>query len=157
MNFFPKLYFSVDSPRSESLILAKAHMMDVYIAGREYRLEELDDPGELLFYPESNQERTHNPFLPVIRLSIRGNGKRTSVTVRSRLRSRYSSFFSILVLSGFVIQAIIVFLCVVSHQSPEVYMLIPFLFSAVVYLTALGRLNVLSKRFFRKIKKELEK
>lgn len=154
MNFFPKLQFSIDSPQQESLVLAKVQIMDVYIAGREYRCEELDDPGELLFYPESNQERTHNPFLPVIRLSIRENGKRTTVTVRSRLRSRYSSFFSILVLIGFVIQAIIVFLFVVSHKSPEVYMLIPFLFSAVVYLTALGRLNVLSKRFFRQIKTE---
>ena len=93
MNLFPKLYFSVDSPQQESLVLAKAHMMDVYIAGREYCCQELDDPGELLFYPESSRGSLHNPFLPIVRLSIQKNGSGTVVTMRSRLRSRYSSFF----------------------------------------------------------------
>ena len=155
MNLFPNLHFRLSSPQPEAVVIDKAHMGDVSLAGCDYCFEECGGRNELLYYPEYYQGRIHNPFLPILRVGIKGEGSGTTVSVRSRLRSRYNLLFTIIIAAWIVAEAIFIIFCIAINKLLWPFVLLPILIAAAVYLTVMGLLYLFSKSFIRQLKKEL--
>lgn len=125
MNLFPNLHFRLSSPQPEAVVIDKAHMGDVSLAGCDYCFEECGVRNELLYYPEYYQGRIHNPFLPILRVGIKGEGSGTTVSVRSRLRSRYNSLFTIIIAAWIVAEAIFIIFCIAINKFLWPFVLLP--------------------------------
>ena len=156
MNLFPNLHFRLSYPQPETAVIDKAHMGDVSLAGCDYCFEEYGGRNELLYYPEYYRGWTHNPFLPILHVSIKGEGSGTTVSVRSRLRSRYNSLFTIIIAAWIVAEAIFIIFCIAINKLLWPFVLLPILIAAAVYLTVMGLLCLFSKSFISQLKKELK-
>ena len=156
MNLFPHFHFALFYPQPEMSVFNKAHMGNVSLVGCDYCFEEHAGRNELLYYPEYSPGGIRNPFLPIFHVGITGADHGTTVSVRSRLRSRYDALFTIIIAAWIVAQAIMLVFSIATNKFLLPFVLLPILIAAAVYLTVMGSLYLFSKSFMRQLKKEME-
>ncbi|MCR5781675.1 MAG: hypothetical protein K6G90_02945 [Clostridia bacterium] len=127
----------------------------ISVLDRDYNCTELDRKSKsVLLYPESKRAFLHNPFLPIILVSVHENKNGTTLSIETRLRSRVRNFLIAFIVIELLAETALLTRCAVLHSFSWLYVCVPPAVSVVAYLVLLTGLTILSKSVFRQFEDE---
>lgn len=149
MNIIPRCHSSFSCVLSAEQAFYKAHDANIVILGRVYRYAENKPAKKLLFYPTSIRTTFHNPFLPIVQVFFSQTGSETEIITEARLRTRPQTVISSIILTGLLIEAIVLAVALFFHVPMHLYIFAPLAVSVAVYAISSCAIFILSKNFLR--------